>query len=211
MFQECIARPILWLLAKPKIVSAIRAWPHAPVLIVANHISSYDAAFVLEALPARMRRRVAIAMSGEMLLDYRRGRNQGHWFLNLVAPIAYFLMTALYNVFPLPQHSGFRRSFQHAGEAMDRGYSVLVFPEGRRSENGKPQPFKSGAGLLWKELGCPALPVRIEGLGEIKAGGGRWFRTGTIAVYVGDAIPLNPEKSPEDLTRILRDAVFGVN
>lgn len=208
VFQECIARPILWFLAKPKVYSAVRQWPSTPVLIVANHITSYDAAFVLDALPSRVRDHVAIAMSGEMLLDYRRGRNQGHWFLNLVSPIAYLLITALYNVFPLPQHSGFRRSFQHAGEAMDRGSNVLVFPEGRRSDDGTPQAFKSGAGLLWKELGAPALPVRISGLGEIKTRRGKWFRTGTISVHVGDVLPPQPEKSPDELTEILRKAVF---
>ena len=209
LFQECIAEPILWFLAKPAVTADVRAWPAEPVLIVANHITSYDAPFVLHALPRRMRDRVAIAMGGEMLLDYRRGRNQGHWFLNLVAPIAYFLITALYNVFPLPQFTGFRRSFRHAGEAMDRGYNVLVFPEGRRSDDGAPQAFKSGAGLLWKELGCAALPVRLEGLGELKVRRRRWFRTGTIRVHVGDVVPAQPQKPPGELTEILRCAVFG--
>ena len=148
-------------------------------------------------------------MGGEMLLDYRRGRNMGNWFLNMVAPIAYVLITGLYNVFPLPQFTGFRRSFRHAGEAMDRGYSILVFPEGRRSDDGTPQPFKSGAGLLWKELGSPALPIRIEGLGELKVQRRGWFRSGTITVHVGDVIPPQPHKSAEELTEILRNAVFG--
>jgi long-chain acyl-CoA synthetase len=187
----------------------VHEWPRVPVLMVANHVTSYDAAFVLHALPARMRDHVAIGMGGELLLDLRRGRNQGNWFLDLVAPIAYVLITGLYNVFPLPQYTGFRRSFRHAGEAMDRGYNVLVFPEGRRSEDGTPQPFKSGAGLLWKELGCPALPIRIEGLGELTARGGRWFRTGTITVHVGAVIGPQPQMSAEELTQMLRHAVFG--
>lgn len=92
---------------------------------------------------------------------------------------------------------------------MDHGYSVVVFPEGRRSEDGAPQPFKSGAGLLWKELGTPALPVRLGGLGEIKARGGSWFRTGKITVAVGEVLPFEPGKSPEELTEILRRGVFG--
>ncbi|HEX4749232.1 MAG TPA: AMP-binding protein [Bryobacteraceae bacterium] len=209
VFQECIAEPILWLLANPKVSSEVRRWPHAPVLIVANHVTSYDAAFVLHVLPRRIRDRVSIGMSGEMLLDFRLGRNQGNWFLDLVGPIAYLLMTAFYNVFPLPQYTGFRRSFQHAGEAMDRGYNVLVFPEGRRSDDGTPQPFKSGSGLLWKELQCPALPVRLEGLGEIKARRSRWFRTGTINVHVGPVLEPQPDKSPEELTEILQNGVFG--
>ncbi len=92
---------------------------------------------------------------------------------------------------------------------MDRGYSVIIFPEGRRSDDGTPQPFKSGAGLLWKELGTPALPVRLEGLGELKATGARWFRSGRVTVSVGTVLPLEPDKSPEELTEILYRAVFG--
>jgi long-chain acyl-CoA synthetase len=178
------------------------------MLIVANHITSYDAPLILLALPGRIRRRLAIAMSAEMLLDFRRGRNQGNWFLNLLAPIAYVLMTGLFNVFPLPRLTGFRRSFEHAGEAVDRGYSVLVFPEGHRSEDGTPQPFKGGAGLLWKELGIAALPARLTGLGEIKAHRGRWFRTGTISVSVGEPLPPDAAESPAALTERLRRAIF---
>jgi len=208
-FLECIAQPLVWFLAKPKVTSQVREWPSTPLFIVCNHITSYDAAFILYALPGRVRRRVAIAMSGEMLLDFKRGRNQGHWFLNLVAPIAYFLITALFNVFPLPQYSGFRRSFRHAGEAIDRRYSVIAFPEGRRSDDGTPKPFKSGAGLLWKELGVPALPVHLGGLGEIKARHERWFRSGKITVSLGDILQLDPSQSPEEFTERLRQGVFG--
>jgi long-chain acyl-CoA synthetase len=207
-FLELIALPLVRLLAKPKVVFGVTHWPLSPALIVCNHLTSYDAPFILYALPGRIRRRVAIAMAGEMLLDYRKGRNQGSWFLNLLSPFAYWLITALFNVFPLPQYSGFRRSFQHAGEAVDHGYSVIVFPEGRRSDDGKPQPFKVGAGLLWKDLGTKAIPVRIDGLGELKVSGGRWFRSGAIAVFVGEPLRLDATLSPEELTEQLRRAVF---
>lgn len=208
-FLELAALPLTRFLAKPRVRSAVQLWPSKPLLMVSNHITTYDAAFVLYALPGPLRRHVAIGMSGEMLLDYRRGRNQGNWFLNALAPFAYWLITGLFNVFPLPQLGGFRRSFRHAGEAVDRGYSVLVFPEGRRSDDGTPQPFKTGAGLLWKELGVDALPVRLEGLGEIKATRGRWFRTGKIGVLVGEILRLDATKSPDELTEILRKGVFG--
>jgi long-chain acyl-CoA synthetase len=207
-FLGTIAMPLVRFLAKPKVVSQVQEWPSQPMLIVANHVTSYDVPFIMYALPKDVRRRVAVAMSGEMLLDFRRGRNQGNWFLNLVAPGAYVLITGLFNVFPLPQYSGFRRSFRHAGEAVDRGYSVIVFPEGRRSDDGTPQPFKSGAGLLWKELGIPALPVRLSGLGEIKARGERWFRSGKITVSVHQPLTLDSNKSPEELTEELRIGVF---
>jgi len=207
-FLEVIAMPLVRLLAKPAVKNVATHWPSSPMLIVANHVTSYDGPLILYALPGRIRRRVAVAMSGEMILDWRRARNQGHWFLNAVAPIEYFLATALFNIFPLPQVSGFRRSFRHAGEAIDRGYHVIVFPEGRRSDDGTPQAFKSGAGLLWKELGTSALPVRLEGLGEIKARRSRWFRSGRISVSVGPVLTLKRDQSPEQLTEALRRAVF---
>ncbi len=208
-FVELIAMPLTRFLAKPKVVRRVTRWPSSPALIVSNHLTSYDGPFILCALPSRIRRRVAIAMAGEMLLDYRKGRKQGSWYLNFLAPFAYCLITGLFNVFPLPQYSGFRRSFQHAGEAVDKGYSVLVFPEGHRSEDGKPQPFKSGTGLLWKSLGTEAIPVRIHGLGELKVSRERWFRSGKITVSVGEPLTLDPALSPEELTEQLRQAVLG--
>jgi long-chain acyl-CoA synthetase len=210
LFLECIAMPLVRLLAKPAVRTAVNQWPSSPMLIVSNHVTSFDVPLILYALPGPVRQRVAVAMSAEMMLDWRRARNQGNWFLNLVAPIEYLLVTGLFNVFPLPQLGGFRRSFTHAGEAVDRGYSVVVFPEGRRSEDGTPASFKLGAGLLWKELGTPALPVRLQGLGEMKARRERWFRSGRISVSVGTVLQPEPSGSPEELTKVLERGVFTI-
>jgi long-chain acyl-CoA synthetase len=209
-FLELIARPICWFLAKPRVASHLSQPPERPVLIVANHVTTYDAALVMYALPKKMRGRLAMAMSGEMLLDLRKGRNQGSLFLNLLAPVGYFLITALFNVFPLPQRTGFRRSFAHAAAAMDRGYHVLVFPEGRRSDDGRPQPFKSGSGLLWSELRSSALPAYLEGLGEMKTTGQPWFRSGNLAVQIGGLIELPDALPPEEATRLLERSVFSL-
>jgi long-chain acyl-CoA synthetase len=209
VFLECIAMPLVRLLAKPVTRAAVDRWASSPMLIVSNHVTSFDVPLILYALPGRIRRHVAVAMSAEMMLNWRRARKQGNWFLNLVAPIEYLLVTGLFNVFPLPQRSGFRRSFAHAGKAMDRGYSVLVFPEGRRSEDGTPASFKLGAGLLWKELRTPALPVHLHGLGEIKANRERWFRSGRISVSVGKVLQPEPARSPEELTKLLEGSVFS--
>jgi long-chain acyl-CoA synthetase len=162
---------------------------------------------VLYALPRAMRDRVAIAMSGELLLDFRRGRGQGNVFLNLMAPFAYYLVTGLFNVFPLPQKSGFRESFAHAGKAMDLGYHVLVFPEGRRSDDETMHPFQAGSGLLWKELGADVIPVYLKGLGELKRRGAGWFRSGGLSVIVGKAIDLNANVDAAHATATLERAV----
>jgi long-chain acyl-CoA synthetase len=193
-------RPLIWTLAAPRVVRETAELPDGPVLVIANHVTAYDGALILYALPGRLRRRMAIAMSGEMLQDFRRGQNQGSVLSNVFAPAAYWLVVALFNVFPLPRRRGFRKSFAHAGEAMDRGHSVMIFPEGTRSLDGKMQRFRDGIGLLAQESGVPVLPVALIGLGEMRSEGRRWFRSGRLEVRVGKAIPVDEGAGAGELT-----------
>jgi long-chain acyl-CoA synthetase len=206
LFQEAIARPLVAFLAKPCVTCDLASKPAKPLLIVANHVTAFDVPLVLFALPRAMRKRVAVAMAAEMLLDWRKGRRQGNVFLNLVAPLQYWLVTALFNVFPLPQAGNFRASFAHAGRAMDRGFHVLVFPEGQRTPDGRMHVFLGGAGILWKELCADALPVYLGGVAELKMARSNWFRSGRISVHVGKTIA--PESGdPSAMTRRLEQAV----
>jgi long-chain acyl-CoA synthetase len=206
-FLELVMRPLIWLLAAPRVVRESTALPLAPVLVIANHVTAYDGALILYALPGKLRRRVAIAMSGEMLLDLRRRRNQQSTLDKLLAPAAYWLVTALFNVFPLPRLRGFRKSFAHAGEAMDRGYSVLIFPEGTRSPNGALHPFRPGIGLLAQQSRVPVVPIALIGLGEMRMKKTRWFRSGQLEVHVGQAINIEEGAEPEQLTARLEESV----
>ena len=197
-FQELIARPLVWFLANPKTSGVPRGLEHAePMLIVCNHVTAYDGPLVQYALPGRVRRRVAAAMAGEMLEDYRHFRNPerapGTRRFMLFGPLAYLLVTALYNVFPLPRRRDFQRSFAHAGEALDRGFHVMVFPEGTRSEAGELARFRPGIGMLVKQSQTAVLPVALRGLGELKAKGRGWFRSGRIEVRVGEPLHFAPE------------------
>ena len=206
-FIELVMRPLIWLLAAPRVVRETSELPLAPVLVIANHVTAYDGALILYALPGRLRRRVAIAMSGEMLLDFRRGRNQQSTLHNLLAPAAYWLVTTLFNVFPLPRLRGFRKSFAHAGEAMDRGYSVLIFPEGTRSPDGELHPFRPGIGLLAEQSRVPVVPVALIGLGEMRGGKTRWLRSRKLEVHVGQAVAVEEGAEPAQLTLKLEESV----
>jgi len=176
--------------------------PSKPVLIVSNHVSVYDVPLILYALPGSMRRHVAVAMAGEMMMNFRKAKNLGNWFLNFCGPPAYFLITALFNVFPLPQLANFRKSFAHAGRAMDKGFHVLVFPEGRRTPDGVMHAFQKGSGMLWKELQCDAMPVYLAGMST-----GKWFRTNTLSIHVGKPIALDPDLEAAAATETLEEAV----
>ena len=206
-FLEAIAMPLVALLAAPRVLRDATCEPDAPLLMVSNHVTPFDVPILLYALGKRTRRRVAVAMAGEMLLNWRKARGQANWFLNLLAPAAYYLVTALFNVFPLPQSGDFRPSFAHAARAMDHGFHVLVFPEGRRTPDGQMHAFQRGSGLLWKELRCDALPMYLGGLWELQAGRVRWFRSGRIYTQVGEVIAAKPEADPGVATPLLEERV----
>jgi len=199
-FMEAIMRPLVKLLAAPRVPLTLAAEPVKPVLIVSNHVTLYDVPLILYALNRRMRSHVAIAMAGEMLRDFRRSRNP-------VVRLGYWLAVALFNVFPLPQQGNFRPSFAHAGRAMDRGFHVLVFPEGQRSPDGEMHEFQGGTGILWTQLGCDALPVYLGGLADLKARRVRWFRSGRISVRIGTPLALPSDADPKTASATLEQQV----
>ena len=210
-FIEAVIRPITWLLAAPRVVGPEKPLPQGPLLIVANHVTAFDGPLMVYALPGQYRRWIATAMLGEMLEDYRHWRNPnwppGHKGFYILGPPAYWLVTALFNVFPLPRQRDFQRSFAHAGKALDHGYNVMVFPEGARSAEGRLARFRPGIGLLAKQSYVSVLPVGIRGLGELVTGARRWFRSGTIEVHIGEAIRFGAEENEAAITARLHDEV----
>jgi long-chain acyl-CoA synthetase len=206
-FVEAVMRPLVWLLAHPAVVAPQKPAADAPLLIVANHVTTYDGPLIQYALPGPIRRQLAVAMSGEMLEDFRHFRNPDNGRFSPFGPLAYLLITALFNVFPLARQRNFQPSFAHAGKAMDRGFNVLVFPEGTRSAEGVLARFRPGIGLLAKQSGASVLPIAIRGLGELKTGRRRWFHSGILEVHVGQLIRFSPAETESAITARLHDEV----
>jgi long-chain acyl-CoA synthetase len=205
IFVEMILRPLVGVLLAPRITSSGMALD-STFLIISNHVTALDGALVLYALPKPLRRRIAIMMSGEMLADFRSGR-----LYSLAGRAAYWLLTALFNVFPLPRLQGFRQSFAHAGKALDYGYSVLIFPEGSRSRTGVMAPFRQGIGLLSTQAEVPVLPVALIGLEQIRGRGARWFRSGKIEIRIGTPVKWTESRSAAEWTATLEEALLKLH
>ncbi|HEX5000239.1 MAG TPA: AMP-binding protein [Terriglobia bacterium] len=200
--------PATVILSRPEVTGRERLDElRGPVLVIANHITYFDAGLVLYALPRRLRN-LAIAMEGERVRSMRWPPRDLPWPQRMLSRAGYWLATPLFHAFPLPQRAGFRESFRFAGEAVDKGYGVLVFPEGLRTPDGTIQPFRGGIGLLAANLGLPVVPARIHGLWELKISGRRGFAPwGAIRLNIGEPIRLAPEMSPEEITQTLERAV----
>jgi long-chain acyl-CoA synthetase len=206
VFQETIMRPLVWLMLGPRVEPPIRLT--RPSLLVANHLTALDVPVILYALNIFDREHVAVAMSDQLLTGWRRGKAQRHRAVSFVTPIAYWLVTALFHAFPLPRGAGLRQSFAYAGEALDQGHHVLLFPEGRRSRDGGLQSFEPGIGLLAQESEVPVHPIYLEGLGLRE--GGSWPQRGEVVIRLGAPLMMLPGEEPQAFTKRLESAVVAL-
>jgi long-chain acyl-CoA synthetase len=184
-----------------------------PVLIVSNHITRRaDIGLILAAIPRRFRHHLATAMGGESLRRMRQPPRDWFFAKRWAYNFGYWLATALFNVFPLPQHSGFRESFRFAGESADRGYSLLVFPEGEvnNSEDGRMAAFQSGIGLLAENLRLPIVPMRLDGVWKMKRERRRLAHFGEITVHIGAPSTFSPDTPPDEIARRLESIILGL-
>ena len=180
------------------------------VLVVSNHITRRaDIGLILAALPPRIRHRLATAMGGESLEKMRNPPPDWFFARRWAYQLGYWLVTALFNVFPLPQFSGFRESFCFAGESADRGYSLLVFPEGEvnNSEDGRMAAFRSGIGLLYENLRLPIVPMRLDGVWQMKREHRRLAHFGEVIIRIGAPVTFPPATPPEEIARRLESVV----
>ena len=171
-----------------------------PVIFAANHQSHADTPVILAALPKRFRRRVAVAAAAD------------HWFAQgrLAGMAAAFLL----NAFPFSRSGSIRPSLEHCSRLLDGSWSILIFPEGTRSADGRMGQFKSGTGFMAVELGVPVVPVHVEGTGKVLPKGKGWPRRGHVQVTFGEPLRFAPGTSYVEATQALEAAVralAGVN
>ena len=178
-----------------------------PVLVISNHVIYLDVGFVLAALLPRLRHRLAVAMGGERLAEMRHPPRDWFFLRRWLHRMNYFLVVSLFNVFPMPKRSGCRESFRFAGDLADRGWSILVFPEGDLTPDGEVQPFRGGVGLLASNLKLPVVPVRIDGAYEIREAGSIFNRPGRIRVHIGKPVEFPAGSDPQEITRALERCV----
>jgi len=88
--------------------------------------------------------------------------------------------------------------------AAERGYSLIVFPEGTRSRDGNLLPFKKGAFRIAIDSGLPILPVVIEGTDRVSKPGSKLFHPGEASVTILDPITTADMTNKADLTSLMR-------
>jgi long-chain acyl-CoA synthetase len=182
-----------------------------PVIFAANHQSHMDTPVILAALPGRIRYRVATAMAKEFFKAhfFPDQYSRLSWFTN---SLNYWLAALFFNAFPLPQReAGARQTLRYVGDLLAHAYSVLIFPEGKRSDSGKIGHFLPGIGMMASRLDVPVIPVRIVGLDKVLHHTWRMARPGRVRVVFGAPMRLTGDnyaalaRQVEDAVRALAD------
>jgi long-chain acyl-CoA synthetase len=144
-----------------------------------------DVPVILAALPGKWRRQVAPAMAKEFF--------KAHFFpegfsrkQRILRGLEYYLSAAFFNTFPLPQReAGARQTLRYAGELINDGFSVLIFPEGKRTDHGEIAPFRPGVGMMAARLGVPVVPVGLEGVDRVLHQKWKMAKPGPVRVVFG--------------------------
>jgi 1-acyl-sn-glycerol-3-phosphate acyltransferase len=109
---------------------------------------------------------------------------------------------------PLDRSDGRKalKSVDDAADAIRQGKSVVMFPEGTRTEDGHLLPFKRGGFILARKASVPVIPVTINGSGGINP-------ANQIRLYSGDIrIKLHPPMNvPGDLRKSEAESWMMVN
>ena len=150
-------------------------------IYMCNHVSNLDPPVIIPNLPGRS----SVLLKKELMS----------------IPI---LGTAMRMAKFIPVERGARRdaakaSVEAAAEALRSGLSILVFPEGTRSLDGRLAGFKKGPFFLAQQTGAPIVPIAISGTERMMGKGSMWISPGVTRVQMLPAIDSKAYATREEL------------
>lgn len=167
-----------------------RITPGKPYIFMCNHQSNFDIPVLLANLPVQFR---WLAKSE----------------LFKIPIFGYAMKRAGYISIDRSNRRTAIQSLKRAAEIIRNGVSVMIFPEGTRSQDGTIRPFKKGGFVLAIEAGVPVVPVILHGTWAIMSKNGLRIRPGRVTLEIRDPIETsrytrkNKEAFLEDVRAII--------
>ena len=168
-----------------------------PVIFMPNHISYADPLVIIMALPYKVRKKISFAAARDVL--YKEYKHIA-WLADL-----------LFNSFPFPRTNGegIKLGLDYMGQLIDRGYSVVAFPEGKMSKSGDLLKLKRGAGLMAVEMKCPVIPIKIEGTSNVVPYDKLIPRKiGKVIIKIGKPVTFKTDDSYEYVTSKIEESLI---
>jgi 1-acyl-sn-glycerol-3-phosphate acyltransferase len=174
--------PLLRMFVRIHVCGAENMTGGGPYIFAANHASHLDTPTLLAALPLSLRLRVRVAAAADYFFTQR-------WKGALVS--------LLLNAFSFERKGpGTSTSLAQAQQLLRSGYSLLIFPEGTRTLDGRLQHFKCGVGKLAQEGTARVVPVWIEGTYAALPKGARWPRRQRVVIHLGTPLSFTHDSAP---------------
>ncbi|MCI0856224.1 MAG: 1-acyl-sn-glycerol-3-phosphate acyltransferase, partial [Chloroflexi bacterium] len=177
-------------IAKPFSITGASALEgvRGPALIIANHTSHFDTPVVLTALPEQLRERTAVAAAADRF--YRTSKKRTWWW------------SLFWNTFPIARGGG-KKALDYPMELLEKGWSILIYPEGGRAKTGRLKRFHHGPTIMAMQGKVPIIPVFLEGLEAIMPRGTTTPKPGPVNVRLGAPISLEGiESVPEGTAKL---------
>ena len=162
-----------------------------PALIIANHSSHFDTAVVLSLLPNHIYNRTAIVAAADRMY---RERLKGMWH------------SLRYNAFPIRRGGG-SEALAYPQELLRSGWSLLIFPEGKRTRTGELLPFHPGPAILALTQRVPVLPIHIQGTADVLPPGVKYSRPAPVRARIGEQIWFDEGTGVAEAKQAMEDAV----
>ena len=162
-----------------------------PVLFASNHHLGLDNPLIFKAVTRRWRSRLAVAAAAELWSN----------------PIWWVLNPLLGNGFPIARTGPIRPSLENLGSIMDRGWSVLIYPEGVLTVGGPMKPFMQGAGLVAVEGRVPVVPMRLDVTKFGSPSRLPLLRRGRVEIRFGPPLTFPPGTDYQQATSTIEEAV----
>jgi 1-acyl-sn-glycerol-3-phosphate acyltransferase len=182
----------LWLAGARTAVEPMPALPDGPLIFACNHESALDIWVAFKVLPRSFR----FVAKQELFRLPVFG-----WYMRLGEHI------------PVDRgnHARALESLRRAGEAVRAGTSLVVFPEGTRSKDGRILPFKKGPFVVAKQAGVPIIPVAISGSGAVTPSHRIAVHPGPIRVAMGDPVDPGAFSDKETLLAEVRKRIVELH
>jgi len=167
-FLRCLCRWQTILQFKVRIHGTRNVPREGPVVLVCNHQSHMDPVLVSMALP-----RESCYMARDSLWANK-------WFGKLITSL---------NAFPVKRNTADLGAIKESLRRLKNGMSLVVFPEGTRTPDGRIHPMFPGLASIAKKAGAPIVPVLIDGMYQAWPKGSAFPRTGSVIIQYGGLIP----------------------
>lgn len=174
--QETLGRALTTATCRPLVANRDRIdGLEGPAVFVANHHSHLDTGLLVQSLPRPWRHRVVVAAAADYFFDTPTKAAAAAWFWGAI---------------PMERRRISRRGALAAAELIEQGWSLAIFPEGGRSNDGWGQEHKGGAAYLATRCSVPVVPVHIDGTDRVLPKGAR--RPTPERVKVNFGAPMHP-------------------